>query len=142
MFFHEQVEVLPFLLLAPADIVADLPFLQEVSFPTPHPPHAHTHTHTHTHTNTNKHVCVCVYVCVSHTHTRTRTRTRTRTHTCGGAAVAAPADIVADLPFLQEVSFLTPYRGTSLIRITHPPRITIGPWAQAYCRVLRGGCFL
>ena len=27
-----------------------------------------------------------------------------------------------------------PYRGTSLIRNTHPPRITIGPWAWGYCR--------
>ena len=32
-----------------------------------------------------------------------------------------------------------PYRGTSLIRNTHPDRITVGPKAQGYCRVLRGG---
>ena len=32
------------------------------------------------------------------------------------------------------------YRGTSLIRNTHPPRTTLGPQAgQGYCRVLRGG---
>jgi hypothetical protein len=30
-------------------------------------------------------------------------------------------------------------RVTSLIRNTQPPRITIGPSAQGYCRVLRGG---
>ena len=34
------------------------------------------------------------------------------------------------------------YRGISFIRNNHPPRITIGPKAQGYCRVLRGGCFL
>ena len=33
-------------------------------------------------------------------------------------------------------------RGTSLMRNTHPPRITIGPSASGYCRVLRGGMFL
>ena len=31
------------------------------------------------------------------------------------------------------------YRGTSPIRHTQPPRITINPWEQGYCRVL-GGC--
>ena len=31
------------------------------------------------------------------------------------------------------------YRGTSLTRNTHPPRITLGPLALGYCRVLRGG---
>ena len=30
------------------------------------------------------------------------------------------------------------YRGTSLIRNSHPPRTTIGPYAYSYCRVLRG----
>ena len=29
-------------------------------------------------------------------------------------------------------------RGTSLIRNTQPPIITIGPSAQGYCRLLRG----
>ena len=29
--------------------------------------------------------------------------------------------------------------GTSLIRNSHAPRTTIGPWAKAYCRVLGGG---
>ena len=32
-----------------------------------------------------------------------------------------------------------PYRGTWLIRNTHPPRTTIGPQAKGLCRVLRGG---
>ena len=36
----------------------------------------------------------------------------------------------------------TLYRSTSLIRKAHPPRITLGPYAQAYCRVLGGGRFL
>jgi hypothetical protein len=31
------------------------------------------------------------------------------------------------------------YRGTSLIRNTHPPRITVGPKAKGYCSVLLGG---
>ena len=31
------------------------------------------------------------------------------------------------------------YRGTSLIRNTHPPRITIGPEAKGCFRVLRKG---
>ena len=31
------------------------------------------------------------------------------------------------------------YRGTSLIRNTHPPRIATGPRAEGSCRVLRGG---
>ena len=31
------------------------------------------------------------------------------------------------------------YRGTSLTRKTHSPRISIGPQAQGYCRVSRGG---
>ena len=31
-----------------------------------------------------------------------------------------------------------PYRGTSLIRNTHPYRITIGPQVWGYCKVLRG----
>ena len=34
------------------------------------------------------------------------------------------------------------YRGTLLIRNPPPPRITIGPWAKGYFRILRGGCFL
>ena len=34
------------------------------------------------------------------------------------------------------------YRGTSRMRNSQPPRISIGPWAYAYGRVLRGGCFL
>ena len=34
------------------------------------------------------------------------------------------------------------YRGTSLIRNTHPNGTTIGPQASACCRVLRGGLFL
>ena len=34
------------------------------------------------------------------------------------------------------------YRGTSLTRNTLPSRTTMGPEAQGYCRVLRGGCFL
>ena len=34
------------------------------------------------------------------------------------------------------------YRVTSPIRNTHPNRITVGPWAQGYCKVLRGGVFL
>ena len=34
------------------------------------------------------------------------------------------------------------YKGTLLIRKRPPPRTTIGPYAQAYCRVLRGGVFL
>ena len=34
------------------------------------------------------------------------------------------------------------YMGTSLIGHRHPPGTIIGPQAQAYCRVLRGGCFL
>ena len=33
-------------------------------------------------------------------------------------------------------------RGASLIRNTHPPKITIGPLASGYCRVLWGGEFL
>ena len=33
-------------------------------------------------------------------------------------------------------------RGAALIRNTHPPRITIGPQEQGYCRVLRGRCLL
>ena len=32
--------------------------------------------------------------------------------------------------------------GTLLIRNTHPPRISIGPLAKGYCRVLRGGGLL
>ena len=31
------------------------------------------------------------------------------------------------------------YRVTSRIRNTHPPRITIGPYAEGYSRVLLGG---
>ena len=38
-------------------------------------------------------------------------------------------------PFLR-------YRGTSLIKNTHPPRITLGPEAWGFCRVLRGLRFL
>ena len=34
-----------------------------------------------------------------------------------------------------------PYRGTTIIR-TPPPRITVGPSAYSYSRVLRGGCSL
>ena len=34
------------------------------------------------------------------------------------------------------------YRGTSLMKNTPPPRITLGPNASGYCRVLRGGGFL
>ena len=30
-------------------------------------------------------------------------------------------------------------RGTLRIRNTHPPRITIDPWASGYCRVLGEG---
>ena len=34
------------------------------------------------------------------------------------------------------------YRCTSLMRNTHPPRITISPETQGYCRVLlRGGSY-
>ena len=32
--------------------------------------------------------------------------------------------------------------GTSLIRTPPPPKITIGPQAQGYCRVLQGGGFV
>ena len=31
------------------------------------------------------------------------------------------------------------YRGTSLIRNTHPPKTTRCPYLKGYCRVLRGG---
>jgi len=34
------------------------------------------------------------------------------------------------------------HRGTSPIRKHQPPRTTIGPYAQAHCRVLGWGCFL
>ena len=34
------------------------------------------------------------------------------------------------------------YRGTSLIRKRPPPSDPLGPFAQGYCRVLGGGCFL
>ena len=34
------------------------------------------------------------------------------------------------------------YRATSLIKNTHPPKITIGLQAKVYCKVLRGWCFL
>ena len=43
-------------------------------------------------------------------------------------------------PFCREVNAQL-YRGTSLIRNTHPPRITISLKAWGYCRVLRGGVF-
>ena len=33
----------------------------------------------------------------------------------------------APVYYLPTVTFGSPYRGTSLIRNTHPPRITIGP---------------
>ena len=40
--------------------------------------------------------------------------------------------------FTRNSAYLGPYmyRGTSLIR-KRPPRVTLGPEAQAYCRVLR-----
>ena len=31
------------------------------------------------------------------------------------------------------------YRGTSLVRNTNPPKTTLGPWAEAYSRVLARG---
>ena len=34
------------------------------------------------------------------------------------------------------------YRDTFLIANTHPPRITLGPWAQGYRRVSRGCCLM
>ena len=37
---------------------------------------------------------------------------------------------------------LAPYKGTSLIRNTHPPRITLGPQERGFCRVLQWEFFL
>ena len=46
-----------------------------------------------------------------------------------------------NLKDLKDLLSCTPaeWRGTSLIRNTHPPRMTIGPEARACCRVLEGG---
>ena len=42
----------------------------------------------------------------------------------------------------EETRLSYEYRGTSLIRNGTPPKTTIRPHEQSYCRVLRGGCFL
>jgi len=45
-------------------------------------------------------------------------------------------------PRASDAPIMVWYRDPSLIRNTHPTRKTIGPYAQGYCRDLRGGLFV
>ena len=59
-----------------------------------------------------------------------------RTTTEGGTPVLHHHNVEVDLLDAPVQDFCR------LVRNRPPPRTTVGPWAQAYCRVLGGGGFL
>ena len=60
----------------------------------------------------------------------------------GGLPPQHALEALALLQFERTRPFLQRYKGTSLIRKRPPPGTTIGPQAQADCRVLEEGVFL